>query len=271
VPRWALIAQNRRANRKLKEATCDKTTDNFLRTLWTDNPEGVLWNKAGDPEDWLRVIARCAGLLAALRAPINAWHSDDGSERLSQAVPVIEKPERIDCLLYNLARAHALVCGRRQLTADDLAPVLDVTFDSAPTLRARVFRGLVEAGGRLTTSDVVKLLRCSSPAARKEMEALAVPGVADKTSEDSVGRGRPEMETALASCSGWLLSEESQALHQVVTETQGGNLYRDTGPEMKKGFPPCVGHAPCRRNHQSRTKPRKPCCCEPLGPLPGGS
>jgi hypothetical protein len=145
-----LIAQNKGTAHKLKEIECQQATENFLRTLWAANPIGVEWNKADDPDACLRVIARCARLLAALRGAINVWHSDhpdEGGKKLLHNVPVIEKPNRINCLLYNLARGHALVCGRRQLTAGDLWPVLDVTFDSAPTIRAKVFRGLIKAGG----------------------------------------------------------------------------------------------------------------------------
>ena len=137
-----LIAQNRGTARREKERTCREATDSFLRTLWTENPGGVNWNKDGDQEDCLRVIARCAELLAALRGTIQMWQSEhDGS--VSHSVPVIEQPDRINCLLYNLARGHALLCGRTQLATADLAPVLEVTFDSAPTIRSKVFRSLV--------------------------------------------------------------------------------------------------------------------------------
>jgi hypothetical protein len=100
---------------------------------------------------------------------------------ISNNVPVIEQPDWINCLLCNLARGHALLCGRRQLAPEDLAPVLEITFDSASTIRSKVFRGLLEKGGTLKTAQVEKLLRCSNPTALKEMEALAVLGVADKT------------------------------------------------------------------------------------------
>jgi hypothetical protein len=235
-----LIEQNKGTSRKLKESKCKKATEDFLRTLWTTHPQGVEWNKADDRDDCLRVIARCARLLAALRGAINVWHNDEGREKLSHNVPVIEKPHRINCLLYNLARAHALICGRRQITDEDLWPVLDVTFDSAPTIRAKVFRGLIEAGGRLTTSDVVRLLRCSSPTARKEMEALSVLGIADKT-KDQDGVGQPETQIMLASRFAWFATAECKSLMCSVTDTKGGNLFKiPSVAGIKKEFPPCV-------------------------------
>ena len=235
-----LIAQNKGTGRKLKEDNCKRATENFLRTLWATNPEGIEWNKANDSDACLRVIARCARLLAALRGAINVWPSDEGGEKLSHSVPVIEKPNRINCLLYNLARAHALICGRRQLTPEDLWPILDVTFDSAPTIRAKVFRGLIEAGGSLTTSDVVRLLRCSPPTARKEMEALSVLGVVEKTTEGDGKPGHPETQVRLASVFSWFGSEDCRRL-MGETDAQGGNLFViQSGQGIKKEFPPCV-------------------------------
>ena len=220
-----LIAQNLGEDRKSKENACKAITDGYLRTLWAANPAGITWNKVGDPRDCLRVIAKCARLLAHLRGAINVWSIGDDGEKLSHSVPVIEKPNRINTLLYNLARGHAIACGRQQLVPEDLWPVLDLTFDSAPTTRARVFRALIERG-TLSTSDVVKLLRCSPPTARKEMEALAVLGVAEKS--DGYGKdqaGRPEIEITLDDRFEWFASPECEALMKdehtpsITTET----------------------------------------------------
>jgi hypothetical protein len=236
-----LIAQNKGTSRKLKENKCQKATEDFLRTLWTANPQGIEWNKADDPDDCLRIIARCARLLAALRGAINVWYNDEGGEKLSHNVPVIEKPHRINCLLYNLARAHALICGRRQITDKDLWPVLDVTFDSAPTIRAKVFRGLIEAGGTINTSGVVELLRCSEPTARKEMEALSILGIADKTTDRKDEVGRPPTQITLASRFAWFGSDTCKVLMSNMRDTEGGNLFKMPSVRgIKKAFSPCV-------------------------------
>jgi hypothetical protein len=237
-----LIAQNRGTSRKLKELACKEQTGAFLRCLWAANPNGVDWDRNGDPDDCMLFIARCSKLLAEMRGAINVWQVDNsGSERLSHNVPVIEQPDRINCLLYNLARGHALACGRRKLTMEDMAPVLEVTFDSAPTIRAKVFRALIEAGGVLKTHHVEKLLRCSKPTALKEMEALAVLGVVDKTSEDPHNTGRPETEIVLSDKFAWFASKECQALRWVEQETQGGNLLSSEDADgIGKGNLPCV-------------------------------
>ena len=205
-----LIALNRGKDRKCKEVECRKITEDFLRTLWSANPQGVDWNKENDPDLCLRVIARCARLLASLRGAINVYRLDtaDNEEKLSHSVPVIEKPLRINTLFANLARAHALICGRRQLTEDDLWPVLEICFDSAPPSRAKIFRHLIEKDGTLKTSDVVDLLRCSPPTARKEMEALSVLGVVDK-----LELAKTTIIT-LAEGFSWFTSEECSSLRE---------------------------------------------------------
>src|SRR4029453_16990658 len=174
-----LIAQNRGRHWKVKEKACHEATTNFLRTLWSENPNGVDWDTQRDPENCMEVIARCAELLASLRGTIETWESDyDGS--VTHTAPIKEHPDRINCLFYNLARGHALICGRRQISSDDLWPVIELTFDSASPIRSRVFRHLFKKNGTLNTLDVEKLLDCSPPTARKEMDALSALGVTDK-------------------------------------------------------------------------------------------
>jgi hypothetical protein len=234
-----LASQNRGRSRKAKEILCQKVTDAFLRGLWSANPTGIDWNREANPEDCLLIIARCAKLLASLRGAINVWYSEaSGPEKLSHNVPVIEQPDRINCLLYNLARGHAVVCGRHQLTRDDLWPVLEVTFDSAPTIRAKLFRALIETGGVLKTSHVTKLLRCSPPTARKEMECLAVLNVVDKTGEEEPEDDLSETEIVLTSRFMWFIGDECRALRCGSTSTQGENLFSNTDEEPLKEFPP---------------------------------
>jgi hypothetical protein len=59
--------------------------------------------------------------------------------------------------------------------------------------------------------QVEKLLRCSKPTALKEMEALTVLGVADKTEGDAE-YGRPEHELRLAEKFQWFATDECKGL-----------------------------------------------------------
>jgi len=203
--RKALIAQNRGRHWKTKEKECHAATTSFLHTLWSANPNGVGWDTERDPEDCLDVIARCADLLASLRSTIETWESDyDGS--VTHNAPIKEHPDRINCLFYNLARGHALICGRRQISRDDLWPIIELTLDSASPIRSRVFRHLLKNGGTVNTTDVEKLLDCSPPTARKEMDALSALGVADKFEFSGI------TTITLKDEFGWFTSEECSSL-----------------------------------------------------------
>ena len=104
-----------------------------------------------------------------------------------------------------------------------------------------MFRRLIEAGGTLNASDVVDLLRCSAPTARKEMEALFVLGVADKASESKGGAGGPETQITLTERFAWFASAECKALMSSIPDTEGGNLFKiPSATGIKKEFPPCV-------------------------------
>ncbi len=125
--------------------------------------------------------------------------------------PVIEKPDRINCLPYNLARGQALVCGRQQICMADLGVVINVTLDSAPSKRAQLFRALITAGGKLATSGVEAALSCSKPTALSLMETLSRLGVVDITKEEPTS-GRPETEIRLAGNFAWFASDECRQL-----------------------------------------------------------
>jgi hypothetical protein len=203
-----LIAQNRGTSRQEKERICREATDSLLRTLWTTSPSGVAWSKDNDPDDCLLVIARCAELLAALRGAIQVWDDGDGLKHNS---PTIEQADRINALLCNLARGHALLCGRRRIEKDDLAPVLEITFDSAPMIRAKVFRALLQNDGTLTSGEVERLLNCSKGTALKEMEKLSILGVADKE-EITLESGQYGHDLTLVVRFEWFMSDQCKSL-----------------------------------------------------------
>jgi len=205
-----LVEQNCSTPCRNKEQDCRQATELFLRSLWAANPDGVDWNKNDNPDEVLRIIARCSLLLAKLRGRIEIQQSKNNNT-MSYNQPMIEKPDRINCQLYNLARGHALICGRSHLTKEDLAPVLEVTFDSAPTSRSKVFRKLLEHGGKLKTSDVEEVLQCSKPTALKEMETLAALGVAKKM-KAAPEKGRPQCELWLVEEFKWFATDECKAL-----------------------------------------------------------
>lgn len=89
--------------------------------------------------------------------------------------------------------------------------MLELTFDSAPMVRAKVFRELLKTGGSLKTKEVENLLKCSTPTALKEMEALSVLGVANKVKVPQES-GQQGFELILADNFKWFMSAKCKSL-----------------------------------------------------------
>ena len=158
---------------KEKEGFCRIATKNFLYGLWNAHPQGIVWDRKADDKELLAIIARCSKLLASLRGVINVWDNNFNDE-FKYATPVIEKPDRLNQLFYNLTRCHALVSGRTQITKEDLIAVIELCIDGAPSGRAGLFRKLLEHGGAMSTSQVQHEMNCSKPTALKEMKTLEI-------------------------------------------------------------------------------------------------
>lgn len=215
-----LARQLKQTPYKEKEKRCRVATKNFLHTLWHQYPEGVDWDKEKDDDNLLNIIARHAMLLAKLRGTINLWRErgEDGEE-YSHYSPTIEKPDRINQLLYNLCRGHALVSGRHHIEKDDIKVISELAFDSAPTSRANLFRALIDHGGTLRTHEIEGVLNCSKTTALKMMEELRVLKVCFIRKESEGKVGEPEKSLHLAEEFGWFLSDECRQLRGIPPDT----------------------------------------------------
>ena len=213
---------------KQKQQISQEATNSFLGNLWASYPNGIEWDKTKDPKDCLLIISRCANLLSKLRGSINVWKEDYGNhEEYSYQEPVIEMPDRISQILYNLTRGHALISGRTNIDYDDLGIVINITFDSAALSRSRLFRLLIKNGGQITSDEVVSKINCSKPTALKEIEILKVLGLVDvKDSEFSIP-GRPVKIAILKEELSWFISEECQFILKAIEEYYGGVLRQE--------------------------------------------
>ncbi len=207
-----LMEQLRSLAYKQKENTCRLTTKNFLQTLWHKHKEGIVWDKNNDKEEYLRIITRCAQMLAKLRGVVNIWES--GFDTL-HTTPVIEKPDRINQLFYNLARGHAVFCGRTQIGYEDLKIIVELTIDSMPTSRATLLSKIISYGGTMLTTNIEEELNCSKPTALREMDILNILGVCSIEKENSGEAGGQEKEINLSEDFKWLLSEECSSIRDL--------------------------------------------------------
>lgn len=215
---------------KQKQKVCKEATQDFLAALGTKYPDGVEWDKQEDPEDCRLIITRCANLLSRLRGSINVWKEDYGSDEYSHQEPIIEMPDRISQVFYNLARGHALICGRTNINYDDLGLILNVAFDSAPLSRSRLFRILVESKGEISTDGLMEKINCSRPMALKEMEILKILGIVDLKDGESSMVGRPAKNMVLRSEFSWFVSEECLFIQQIAQD-----FYSSGISEIKEG------------------------------------
>jgi len=199
-----------------KEILCREATGEFIKTLWNKYPQGIFWNKEKDDPHSMQIIARIAKILAKLRSSINVWEESFGQKKYNHTQPITEMPDRLNQLLYNLTRGHALVCGRENISQDDLKITLRIAFDSAPPNRSKIFKHLIQNNGRLATNEVIEILKCSRPTALKLMQEMNIlelvntDGNMDDETE-SFG-GRPEQKIILREKYDWFISDECKKL-----------------------------------------------------------
>ena len=204
---------------KLKEKECRSITRDTVLTLREKFPHGINWNKNGDPANLRQIISRCAKLLARLRGTLNVWGEEDGSDKgQNHTNVVIEKPIRINQLLYNLARGHAAISGRDQISEEDIWPVIEVTLNSAPYNRIKLIEGLIENHGTVNTKLVEWAIDCSNPTALKEIETLRVLGVVDVQNGPGGDPGRPEKIVTIKNDLDWFCSDDCARLRAMKPE-----------------------------------------------------
>lgn len=199
-----------------KEVICREATEEFLKTLWNKYPKGVSWNMASDDEKLMKIITRLAKVLAKLRSPMSVWEEHSGQKKYNHTQPITEAPDRLSQLLYNLTRGHALVCGRENIDREDLKTTLRIALDSAPPNRSKIFKHLIHNDGRLTTNEVMEILKCSRPIALKLMHEMAILELVDADGnmedESDFYGGRPEQVITLKDKYEWFISEECKEL-----------------------------------------------------------
>lgn len=200
-----LVKQLKSGSYRLKEKICREATDKLLRTLFNKYPDGVNWDTNTDSEECLGVIADCALLLSRLRGVIKLV-KDSESGNFEYTDPLIEDPSRINQLLYNLCRAHAIACGRTYIEKDDLKIVVAVSLDSAPERRSKIIKRLFEKDGKLQTSEVEVLIGKSQDTALREMKKLSYLNVASFSSLSPTDCTKAEI--TLNSEFEWFLSED---------------------------------------------------------------
>lgn len=205
---------------KTKQSICIEATQGFLKSLFEKYPDRFEWDIKGESDWHLNIISRCGLLLSRLRGTINLWKEDYGSEEFAYQEPIIEMPDRITQILFNLARGHALIAGRTKISNEDIQVIINVALDSAPLSRTRLFRFLIDYSGEVTTEQVMGNINCSRPTALKEMEILKILGLVNLKDGDSFTPGRPEKIMSIREDLVWFTNKECTLLRESGLEEE---------------------------------------------------
>ena len=148
---------------------CREVVHRYLDDLFTQHHgiRGVQWSKEQNPTEVVTGISQCASLLALMRTPY------EGGKTVQP-----ESPHRANAVLYNLARGHALACGRTCLAKDDLPMIARITLSSIPAARRAVLLAFVKNEGKPFTVKQVEeatgVSRHTAEGLMKEMDWLGV-------------------------------------------------------------------------------------------------
>ncbi len=204
---------------KVKEKECREATANLIRTMWQKYPKGIKWDASKTPRKVVLNISRIAVMLARFRGNVSVWPISESQDfgkkkdKFNHTMPEDERPDRINQILYNQARGHAIMCGRDKLIGSDIKTVLQLALESAPYHRTKIFKALIANNGKIDTDQVMNLFNCSTPTAHKEMEYLVTLKLANKTEYGSREAGefvtkhiislKPEFRWLLKACRIW--------------------------------------------------------------------
>ena len=129
-----------------KVAACREVVSDLLVKVWNDNGArvgGVHWDRAADPPEVLDRIIQLAELGVVLRS-VTAKDKVITSTEYEYSPSVSEGPARYRQSLYNLARGHAMVQGRRNLTEEDLEIPKRIVLSTGPVERLRLLRHMID-------------------------------------------------------------------------------------------------------------------------------
>jgi len=156
---------------------CMRITADFIDFLKSQTP--IKWNPKKEPAECINMIANLALLLSRLRGAVNVHTREevreDGTKQIvNYTTPVIEVPDRAAIMLYNFARGHAFIQGRKQISEADIPLLIEIVLSSAPQDRVEAFRALLRNGGEMTTTELMRAIGCSRHTAIRAMNTLSI-------------------------------------------------------------------------------------------------
>ena len=153
-------------------------------------------------------IVRYAQFLARLRGTVSLASESEWS--VSGYTPsLIEDPKRAATMLWDIARAHALVCGRDRVTDNDLEIVFRIVVSSCPEGRRLVVCHMLQnKTDTITSAEAQNVLGCSRPTARSVLRTLAALGLGEIVGGEEPGKSTTPLVFRLADQWAWIVASE---------------------------------------------------------------
>ncbi len=204
------LAKELQENYKEKTTICKNAVHSYISYLLNSYPTKIEWEKEKDSSSACEMISNFALLLCRLRGNVEIHHLDDSDEEsLNYKQPIVEAPHRANQVLYNYARGHAVLYGRRHITNEDVPLVAKIALNSANTDRVRLFEILISNNGKATTKELKEQLNCSANMAIQTMMALKVLGLIEiKQATSGKQGGRPMKIASIKPEFNWILRRE---------------------------------------------------------------
>jgi hypothetical protein len=172
----ALLAYAEQDGAAQAEAVSQEAVNKFIIDFFRAHPvDSVPPESVVIPRDRGRELARWAFFVAYGSRAINYEHEKSrGWMPVSGARP--EGPYKVLNYFKELARAHALIHGRTEVTAEDMDMVSVVAISSIPHHLRPIVRRLRRAGS-ITSTECASLCSVSRPTSRKYLTELSLNGI----------------------------------------------------------------------------------------------
>jgi hypothetical protein len=194
----------------------------------------IEWDKSKDDRNAIRIIARLAILLAHLRGNVFVHKSSNTEDFIPSTslllnnnkentttnyhvtefihgIPTIERPHRANQQLYNLARGHALSCGRNYITIEDIPLIIKVVLSTGSIERVLILDLLIAHNGTLTTSQITTAMRMYNSTAKRTMTEFSGLKLVTMDRIDP-NKSNSESKITLNPKFKWFLTEEFKEL-----------------------------------------------------------
>jgi hypothetical protein len=204
---------------KRKEKICREATNQLFERIFK-GVKAIKWSRKEDNESLLREIAIIAKLVASLRGTINVWQDGGDGEEYNFTASQIEKPDRINQALYNLARGHAVACERSHITDEDIAIVLRVALSSGPIDRTKLFNLLISHEGVLTSQTIMDELGFSRKTALRLMAMFCLLKITEEDESLAIKTVRSEKVVKITKEFSWFVGERLNNLTSLLRHTK---------------------------------------------------